>query len=75
MVAQEVDRRERQLVKRRVRELLMVRHQLSLIVHPVRQVEEQPVLQRAGRALPRTLLGLLVHLHPLEAARHEHVDH
>mmetsp|Transcript_51456 Transcript_51456/g.142410 ORF Transcript_51456/g.142410 Transcript_51456/m.142410 type:complete len:291 (+) Transcript_51456:1271-2143(+) len=59
VVAQKVDRRERELVEGCVRELLVVHHQLVLVVHPVRQVEEQPVLQRARRALHTLLLRLL----------------
>lgn len=63
MAPQVVYRRERQLVLVCIAQLLVVRHELTLIEQLVRHVEQQPILQGALAALLRGLLRLVwVHL-------------
>mmetsp|Transcript_34371 Transcript_34371/g.108301 ORF Transcript_34371/g.108301 Transcript_34371/m.108301 type:complete len:621 (+) Transcript_34371:404-2266(+) len=71
---QVVDGGERQLVPVVVRgDFLVVAHELVLVVHLVRDVEEDAVAQVPVRPLEGLLLGALVHLHVVEAARLEEI--
>mmetsp|Transcript_35995 Transcript_35995/g.106435 ORF Transcript_35995/g.106435 Transcript_35995/m.106435 type:complete len:248 (+) Transcript_35995:1608-2351(+) len=63
----EVDRRQRQLVLNRLRQLLVVLHQLGFIAHLVCTVEQDARLQGTPRALKRRLLRVLVQAHVVRA--------
>lgn len=66
---------QRQKVQLRLVQLLMLRHQLVLVAHPVRTVEQDARLQRILRRLLRLLLRLLIHLLEEIATRDVQMHH
>lgn len=68
-------RRQRQKVHLRLVQLLVLRHQLVLVAHTVRTVEQNTRLQRILRRLLRLPLRLLVHLLEEIATRDVQMHH